>query len=286
MVNNVVEVNNLSFRYRQAEFDSVSHLTFSVQRGSFCCIIGENGAGKSTICNALVGLIPHYFLGLMSGSIHINKLSVTEHSIAELSQQIGLVFQNPFNQLSYTATTVAEELAYGLGNRGVPQSEMVEKVQQIAKVMHIEEVLDQNPLELSGGQAQRVAFGSTFILEPQILVLDECTTQLDPLGADGIFKIVKKLNKQGVTVIMVDHDMERVAQYADHVLVLKNGQKKLEGSPREVFSDERLTTFGVEAPDYAVLSRQMVKAHYPISRIAITEKEAAKDVREALHHED
>lgn len=286
MVNNVVEVNNLSFCYRQAEFDSVSHLTFSVQRGSFFCIIGENGAGKSTICNALVGLIPPYFLGLMSGSIHINKLSVTKHSIAELSQQIGLVFQNPFNQLSYTATTVAEELAYGLGNRRVPQSEMVEKVQQIAKVMHIEEVLDQNPLELSGGQAQRVAFGSTFILEPQILVLDECTTQLDPLGADEIFKIVKKLNKQGVTVIMVDHDMERVAQYADHVLVLKNGQKKLEGSPREVFSDERLTTFGVEAPDYAVLSRQMVKAHYPISRIAITEKEAAKDVREALHHED
>ena len=286
MNENVIEVNDFSFRYRHAESNSVSHLTFNVKKGSFFCIVGENGSGRSTICNALVGLIPHYFLGEMSGSISVNGLSTSEHSIAELSPKIGLVFQNPFNQLSYTASTVAEELAYGLGNRGTPQAEMIQKVHQVASIMHLEAVLDQNPLELSGGQAQRVAFGSTFILEPQILVLDECTTQLDPLGADEIFDIVKGLNKHGVTVIMVDPDMNRVAQHADRVLVIKDGQKKLEGTPREVFANRGLDSFGIETTDFATLSQSLLRTRYPISRIAITEIEAVQEIREALHHEN
>lgn len=282
----VVAVNDFSFRYRQANFDSVSHLTFRVQRGSFFCIIGENGAGKSTVCNALVGLIPHYFLGEMSGSIRVTQMSTEKHSIAELSQNIGLVFQNPFNQLSYTATTVAEELAYGLGNRGIPREEMVEKVNSVAKAMHIDHILDQNPLELSGGQVQRVAFGSTFILEPKILVLDECTTQLDPLGADEIFTIVKALNHKGITVIMVDNNMERVARYADRILVLQNGQKMLEGTPREVFGNDCLSEHGIELPDYTVLSRRLMEEHYPASKIAITEEEIVEDVRKVFRHEN
>ena len=132
--------------------------------------------------------------------------------------------QNPFNQLSYTAGTVAEELAYGLGNHGVPRAQMIDRVEAVAKLMRIDHILDKNPLELSGGQVQRVAFEYAFIMEPRILVLDECTTQLDPMGSERDLRHRQTAQCDSVTVIMVDHDMERVARYADTVMVLERGE--------------------------------------------------------------
>lgn len=220
----ILEVKDFSFKYRQTKQKALKNISFQVEEGNFFCVIGANGSGKSTLCSALAGLIPHYFTGKMSGRVIVDGISAGESTIAELSQKIGFVFQNPFNQLSYTAGTVAEELAYGLGNRGVSRRMMMEKVEFVSKLMRIDHILDKNPLELSGGQVQRVAFGSAFIMEPEILVLDECTTQLDPAGSEEIFDIVKELNKKGVTVIMADHDMERVARCADKILVLEKGR--------------------------------------------------------------
>lgn len=281
-----IEVKDLSFRYRQTTHAALSHVSFSVPQGSFFCIIGGNGVGKSTLCNTFVGLIPHYFLGKMDGDVRVNGQSIRDQSIADLSSQIGLVFQNPFNQLSYTASTVAEELAYGLGNRGVAREEMVKKVKAVAKLMRIDQVLDQNPLDLSGGQAQRVAFGSTFILEPKILVLDECTTQLDPMGADEIFAIVKRLNNEGITVVMVDHDMERVAEYADQVLVLADGSPVCQGTPAEVFGDPRLAEWGVEPPDYAAVTQALARRQLIKDKLGVTKDQAAALVKEGLNHAD
>ena len=121
----VVEVKDFNFRYRQTKRKALKNINFTVKEGSFFCIIGSNGSGKSTLCNALVGLIPHYFVGKVSGDVIIDGVSAAESSIAGLSAKIGLVFQNPFNQLSYTAGSVAEELAYGLGNRGMSREEMI-----------------------------------------------------------------------------------------------------------------------------------------------------------------
>ncbi|MBT1175016.1 ABC transporter ATP-binding protein [Bifidobacterium sp. LC6] len=253
----IVHVEDFSFKYRDTKRRAVKHVSFDVEEGSCFAIIGANGSGKSTLCNALVGLIPHYFVGARAGRILIDGVDVAESTIAELSNTIGLVFQNPFNQLSYTAGTVAEELAYGLGNHGVARELMIERVEAVAKLMRIDHILDKNPLELSGGQVQRVAFGSTFIMEPRVLVLDECTTQLDPLGASEIFDIVKQLNADGVTVIMVDHDMERVAQYADTVMVLDRGSVAAIGAPYEVFADPELESHGVQPPDYVPLTRAL-----------------------------
>ena len=166
------------------------------------------------------------------------------------------MFQNPFNQLSYTAGTVAEELAWGIEATTVCPERMIDRVEAVAKLMRIDHSLDKNPLELSGGQVQRVAFGSTFIMEPRILVLDD-TTQLDPMGSEEIFDIVKQLNADGVTVIMVDHDMERVARYADTVMVLERGEVVALGSPMEVFSDPAIEEHGVEVPDYVKITRAL-----------------------------
>jgi len=278
----VLEVKDFCFRYRETKRKALNKLSFSVEEGSFFCIIGANGSGKSTLCNALVGLIPHYFVGKMSGEIFVEGLKIEDSSIAELSSQIGLVFQNPFNQLSYTAGTVEEELAYGLGNRGVAREEMIEKVAHVAKLMRIEHIVNKNPLELSGGQVQRVAFGSTFIMEPKILVLDECTTQLDPLGSEEIFNIVKELNQKGITVIMVDHDMERVARCADKVMVLEQGKIVAIDTPKNIFGNPEIVAHNIGVPDFVTICQELRNKGYTNKEIEVMEEQTVELVKEAL----
>lgn len=278
----VLEVKDFNFRYRQTKRKALKNVSFQVEEGSFFCIIGANGSGKSTLCNALVGLIPHYFVGKMSGEVIVNGKVVEDSTIADLSSEIGLVFQNPFNQLSYTAGTVAEELAYGLGNRGVSREEMQQKVEHVANLMRIDHIINKNPLELSGGQVQRVAFGSTFIMEPKILVLDECTTQLDPLGSEEIFDIVKALNKKGITVIMVDHEMERVARCADKIMVLDKGEVAAIDEPKKIFGNPELIKRGIGVPDFVKITQALHEKGYTDTEIEITEEPTIEVVKEAL----
>lgn len=281
-MDSIIKIEDFSFRYRDAKRCAVRHLDFEVPEGGFLCVVGPNGSGKSTLCNALVGLVPHHFNGKSRGSVRVLGQEVADQTIAQISCNVGFVFQNPFNQLSYTAGTVAEELAYGLGNHGVPRDEMVRRIEQIAGPLHLEGLLDRNPLELSGGQVQRVALGSTLIMNPLVLVLDECTTQLDPLGSEEIFDIVKKLNEDGMTVVMVDHDMERVARCADHVLVLSRGNQIAFGTPEEVFSDPALEEHGVDIPDYVRVSRALSEAGLASGPVTLTEGACAERVGKAL----
>ena len=278
----VLEVKDLKFKYRDAKKRVLNGLNFQVKKGEFLCIIGQNGSGKSTLCNALVGLIPYYFAGKLKGQVLVDGIDTQESTIAELSSKIGLVFQNPFNQLSYTAGSVAEELAYGLGNKGVPREKMVKKVEYVAKLMRIDHIIHKNPLELSGGQVQRVAFGSTFIMEPGILVLDECTTQLDPLGSEEIFDIVKELNKNGVTVIMVDHDMERVARCADRILALDSGEQVALDTPQNIFGNPDVMAHHIGAPDYVAITRELKERGLYDGPVKVIEEDTIELVREVL----
>lgn len=282
MSNQAISVKDFSFKYKDSKSYAARHFEFDVHEGEFFCIVGSNGSGKSTLCNAIVGLIPHHFRGKMHGDIEVFGESVKDSSIADLSVKVGFVFQNPFNQLSYTADTVAEELAYGLCNRGVPRAEMVHRVEEIAEQIHLGDLLDRNPLELSGGQVQRVALGSTLILKPRILVLDECTTQLDPLGSEEIFDIVKGLNEDGMTVVMVDHDMERVARCAHRVLALEDGNQIAVGTPIEVFGMEGIEEHGVDVPDYMRITRALDETGYSKGPIEVTESACVRRVKEAL----
>lgn len=277
-----LRVEDFSFRYRDAKRYAVRHLSFEVPRGGFLCVVGPNGSGKSTLCNALVGLIPHHFTGKLHGTVSVFGSDVSKKTIADLSTDVGFVFQNPFNQLSYTANTVAEELAYGLCNRGVPRDEMVVRVEEIAHTLRLDGLLERNPLELSGGQVQRVALGSTLILNPKILVLDECTTQLDPLGSEEIFDIVRALNKDGMTVVMVDHDMERVARCADTVLALRDGNQVALGTPREVFGMPGLEEQGIDIPDFVRVTRALSASGLADGDIELTEGPTIERVREVM----
>lgn len=278
----VIRVENLCFRYGNADRPTLNKLNFEVKNGEFFCIIGANGAGKSTLCNALVGLIPHYFTGHLDGAVHIFGRKVAEMSMGELVTRIGLVFQNPFNQLSYTASTVEEELAYGLGNLGIPRAEMKVRIERVAKLMRIDHILHKNPLELSGGQVQRVALGSSIIMEPQIIVLDECTSQLDPLGSEEIFDIIKELNQKGLTVILVDHDLERVARTADRILVLDQGEQVVLDTPERLFSDVRILTHKVGVPEFTQIGMALAKEDLYHGATIIREEQAVAAVKEAM----
>jgi energy-coupling factor transport system ATP-binding protein len=278
----ILKVENLSYRYRGAKQKAFQNINFEVNKGEFLCIIGPNGSGKSTLCNALVGLIPFYFEGSMKGNVLVNGQNSKESSIAKLSSEIGLVFQNPFNQLSYTAGTVEEELAYGLGNKGVSREDMKQRVAKVSKMMRIDHILHKNPLELSGGQVQRVAFGSTFIMEPKILVLDECTTQLDPLGSEEIFDIVKGLNKNGITVVMVDHDMERVARCANRILVLEDGKQIALDTPEKIFGNPEIVSHHIGVPDYVPICQELKQQGLLQGAVEVEEQPTIQAVKEAL----
>ncbi|MGX7249132.1 energy-coupling factor ABC transporter ATP-binding protein [Enterococcus raffinosus] len=280
-MNTIIEVTDFSYRYNEAHEAALKKINFNVQQGDFIAVIGGNSAGKSTLCNALAGLIPNYFVGHYEGTIEIKGKSTSEVGVGELSQTVGLVFQNPFNQLSYTAETVMEELAFGLGNRGLPKEEMLKKINKVAEVVQITDLLDRNPLELSGGQVQRVALAAAIILEPEILLLDECTTQLDPVGSQQIMKTVNELNQKGMTIIMVDHDMEKVAELANKVIVLHEGRIALWDTPENVFTTPNLVDYKVSTPDYY----EITKEYSPDSAI-LTEKTAARTLQEVLKNED
>lgn len=284
MSNVAIRFDVFSFKYSGEKKAAIRHLSFEVEEGAFLCVIGSNGSGKSTLCNALVGLIPHHFKGKEGGKVEVLGKDVAKVSIGALSNDVGFVFQNPFNQLSYTASTVAEELAFGLCNRGVPRDEMVRRVEEIAHTIRLDGLLDRNPLELSGGQVQRVALGSTLILNPKILVLDECTTQLDPLGSEEIFDIVKDLNAKGMTVVMADHDMERVSRCADQVLSLENGNVVSIGTPREVFGRPDNREHGVDVPDYVRITKRLSEEGLAPGPIELTEEKTVERVKEALTH--
>ncbi|MDR1209081.1 MAG: energy-coupling factor ABC transporter ATP-binding protein [Clostridiales bacterium] len=280
-VDTVIEVKNLSFRYAGERKQALKDLSFTVGRGEFLCIIGPNGAGKSSLCNALVGLIPSYFSGAKKGGVSVLGQDTEGTSVANLASKIGLVFQNPFNQISYTTSTVEEELAYGLCNIGAPRDEMRRRVKEIAETIRVGGLLRKNPLELSGGQIQRVAIGSTLIMRPSILVLDECTTQLDPLGSEEVFDIVKRLNKDGITVVMVDHDMERVARCADRVLVMNDGQLLAIDTPRAIFNGI-FQSHGVDMPEYARFGAAMSGAGMYGGPALLTEREAINAGKAAI----
>jgi energy-coupling factor transport system ATP-binding protein len=284
MSKTVIRFSDFSFKYSGEKKSALRHISFNIDEGAFFCVIGSNGSGKSTLCNALVGLIPHHFKGKEGGKVEVLGKDVAKVSIGELSSDVGFVFQNPFNQLSYTASTVAEELAFGLCDRGVPRDEMVEKVKQIAHTIRLDGLLDRNPLELSGGQVQRVALGSTLVLEPKILVLDECTTQLDPLGSEEIFDIVKGLNAKGMTVVMADHDMERVSRCASQILSLEDGNMISVGTPREVFGNPENEQHGIDVPDYVRITQRLSDEGLASGPIELTEEKTVERVKEALGH--
>ena len=228
----MIKVSDLSFSYNN-EDEALSHVNLSIAKGSWVSILGHNGSGKSTLSKLLVGL-----LSPLSGSILIDGMPLDQEHITAIRKKIGIVFQNPDNQ--FVGVTVKHDIAFGLENQCIPHDEMVQKINEYATLVGMEPFLNKEPHQLSGGQKQRVAIAGALAMEQDILILDEATSMLDPEGTAEIINLIKRLNKElGKTIITITHDLSFAAQ-SDSLIVLKDGQIILEGTPKEVFMQEEL----------------------------------------------
>ena len=255
MANVKVVVENLKYRYPLTEELALKGISFEIKAGEFIGVIGPNTAGKSTLCQALVGLVPQFYHGAYGGRVLVDGMDAAHTELSQLSLKAGIVFQNPFTQVTGAKMTVYEEIAFGLENMGLPRAEMVERIDQALKMLDIYDYRAQNPFGLSGGQMQRMAIASIIAMRPEIIILDEPTSQLDPQGSEEVFKAVQVLSQQGLTIMMVEHKMEKIAKYADKVMLLHQGQLIDFDRPQKVFSRPDLENLGVSAPVFTKICK-------------------------------
>jgi energy-coupling factor transport system ATP-binding protein len=252
-----IVVNKLKYRYPLTLDLALNDISFEVKKGEFVGVVGKNLAGKSTLCQALVGLVPHFYKGAYSGSVEVCGMNVLASEISELSRKIGIVFQNPFTQVTAAKLTVHEEIAFGLENLGIERKEMLNRIEYVLKLLDIHKFRNRNPFELSGGQMQRLAIASIIAMKPEIIVLDEPTSQLDPQGSEEVFKAVQSLSRQGITIIMVEQKVEKLAQYTDRIILMNDGKIVDIDIPGRIFSREDLLNYGVQAPVFTRACRLM-----------------------------
>jgi energy-coupling factor transporter ATP-binding protein EcfA2 len=251
-----VNLQNVTYQYPLTKTPVLQDINLQVQEGEFVALIGPNGAGKSTLCYALGGFVPHFFKGEFSGSVEVAGKKSVDSSLDEWVLNVGLAFQNPFNQISGAKYTVFEEIAFGLENTGVRREEMKLRVEQAMAQTGIADLADRSPYSLSGGQQQRVALTSILVMRPRLLVLDEPTSQMDPVGTREVFGVIRSMAEQGMTVVMAEHKMEWIAHFADRVIALKDGAIFLEGTPREVLTSDGLAENGFGLSRYTSAARE------------------------------
>ena len=227
----IIETKNLTYTYPGASKPSIVDVSIKVEKGEFVLITGPSGCGKTTLCRCFNGLIPHFYQGELTGEISVAGEDTLKHHTYEMAKHVGLVFQNPENQLF--ALSVEKDVAFGLENMGVPREEMRKKVDWALNQTGIYDLRERSPHEISGGQQQRVAIASVLAMEPEIIVLDEPTSFLDPLSAEKIFEVIYELNKkQGITVILVEHRLDLTAKYTDHLIVMDEGKSPFRRKPK------------------------------------------------------
>ena len=240
----IINLQNVTYKYPLTDAPALQNVNLQVNEGEFVAVIGPNGAGKSTLCYTIAGFAPHFFKGEITGSVEVAGNESSKSNLHEWVLNVGLAFQNPFNQISGAKYTVFEEIAFGLENTGVPRDEMKTRVDEALAMTGISDLADRSPYSLSGGQQQRVALTSILVMQPKLLVLDEPTSQMDPIGTREVFGVVRRMAEEGMTVVMVEHKMEWIAQFADRVIALKDGQILLEGKPNEVLTSDILVENG------------------------------------------
>lgn len=250
-----LEITNLKYRYPYTDRLALNNITCTIEPGEFIGVIGKNDAGKSTFSQALTGLVPNFYRGAYGGSVKVDGVDVRDIAVDDLCQRVGLVFQNPFNQVTGSKLTVYEEIAFGLENIGVPRAEMHKRIRDAMELLDIGRFVDRNPFDLSGGQMQRMAIASIIAMNPQIIILDEPTSQLDPQGSEEVFRAVQNLSKNGITIIMIEHKMEKIAAYSDRVLFLDNGEMVAFDTPQAIFSRDDLLDHGIQAPAFARIGK-------------------------------
>ena len=273
---NIIEVKNLSYRYDHKSEDYIlKDVSFHVKQGEWLSIVGHNGSGKSTTVRLIDGL-----LEAESGDIIISGDKLTADNVWEKRRQIGMVFQNPDNQ--FVGATVEDDVAFGLENQGMDYPMMVKRVHEALELVGMQDFKEREPARLSGGQKQRVAIAGVVALQPDIIILDEATSMLDPEGRLELIRTVKEIkDKNQLTVISITHDLDEIS-LSDRVLVMKNGQVESTATPRELFSRPDLGDLGLDQPFVNQVKAAMIQTGLTLPETYLTEKELQEQLWELL----
>jgi energy-coupling factor transporter ATP-binding protein EcfA2 len=257
----------------------MENVSLTIEKSEFVILTGPSGCGKTTLCRCLNGLIPNFYSGELTGELEVDGVSTQGKTTAELATHVGFVFQNPENQLF--SLSVERDVGFGLENLGVPRAEAIERVKWAMEATGIVELRDKAPYELSGGQQQRAAIAGVLAMRPNILVLDEPTSFLDPKSAEEIVSVLAKLGHDlGLTILLVEHRLDIVSRFANRVIVMDNGRLQLDGSPREVYGDQA-RLIGIGLPRVTMLSHLLRKDGFDVSN-PITVEESARDLKRLL----
>ena len=276
----VIAARNLTFTYAGSNRPAIEDLSVSIDKGEFVVVTGPSGCGKTTFARCLNALIPSFYRGEMSGGISVLDIDVSGSTTSELARKVGFVFQNPENQLFSLA--IERDVAFGPENLGLPREETRRRVDWALKITGIEDIRQAAPYELSGGQQQRAAIAAVLAMEPEVMVLDEPTSFLDPLSAVQILEAIAGLrSKLGITIILIEHRLDVVSRYANRILIMDEGRIVLEGPPSKVFGEEA-KLLGVGIPKVSMLFSLLSKDGFDLGEIPVTVEEASRRIRRRL----
>ena len=278
MPNTIIKLDNVSWIYSREKEWALRDISLEIEEGSFIAVMGCNGAGKSSFCRLLNALIPHSLEGTLLGTVTVDGDDTRSSSVARLARKVGMAFEDPATQL-FTAS-VYNETAFALENLLLKPEEIAEKVRQALEASGLWEHRDYPPSELSGGQKQRLTIAAALAMADRLLVLDEPTSQLDPLGAREVLSFIRDLRAQkGLTVVMATGSGEEAAEFAEKILVLKEGKLAAFGTPREIFADkELLASRMIDPPQVSQFANCMEERGHPLPRFPVNLDEALESI--------
>ena len=279
----IIKVENLTYAYPTSKDFVLKNISFTVNKGEVLAVIGPNGAGKSTLLKALNGLVPHFYGGKYGGRVVVSGFEVLNTPISKMSTKVGFVFQDPEDQISGLALTVWEEVAFGLMMLGYPREEIDKRVREAIDYAGLTGLEKRSPFELSGGQMQRLAIATVLALRPEVIVMDEPTAQLDPLGKYEVLSVIEKLAESGSTIVIAEHEIEEVVYFADKMLLLDKGEAVAYGDTRKVVTMvEELKRRGVDPPSVTELTSLLKEKTGVDVALPVTLEEAVKIYSELL----
>ena len=282
----LISLKNVSYTYPLQKQATIHEYSLDIEAGKVYGLIGGNDAGKTTICNIMRGFIPSIYQGELTGEVLVKGQPIKSYELGGLASIIGYSFQNPFTQISGVKETVYEEIAYGMENLGFSREKMMARVEELIELFHLEALKHKNPFELSGGQKQRVALASIIALDPEVIILDEPTSQLDPKSTEDIFTIINMLRQTGKTIILIEHKIDLVAEYCDDVILMEKGSIVFQGTAKEVLSNPDVLNHGGQLPQVTRFFMEAVKTGKtaPVTEYPITIKEAKMQLEGMKHN--
>jgi len=276
----LIRIRGLNFTYNGADRPALRNINLTIEDGQFVLITGASGGGKSTLCRVFNGLVPHFYGGKMGGKAEVQGMDILKTPPRELATKVGMVFQDPENQL--VTTDVEREIAFGLENLGYPKNLIARRIEEALDTASIANLRFARNNELSGGEKQKVAIASVLALHPEILVLDEPTSELDPQSAEEVLRLLERLNDElGLTVILIEQRLDRVVHLVDRMLVMGDGKIIADGTPGEVMNGD-IGGLGIGLPPVIRLMRELKSHNAPVNGLPLTVKDARLRLQKVL----